>query len=51
MIETIKTLKKYQLSEKFKKAIKEEFEGMNLRIELIINQGGIQRGTIQIDTQ
>ena len=34
------------LSDKFKEAIKEEFKDKTVRLELIINQGGIQSGEI-----
>lgn len=36
------------LSDRFKEAVKEEFEGMNCKLELIINQGGIQSGEVKL---
>ena len=40
--------KKIKLSSKFKDAIKEEFEGMNCRLEVIINNGGVQTGKVEL---
>ncbi|MFZ2937664.1 MAG: hypothetical protein WA066_03045 [Candidatus Omnitrophota bacterium] len=37
-----------QLSEKFKEAVKEEFKNINCCLELIINQGGIRDGKIEL---
>lgn len=37
---------KFVLSDKFKEAIKEEFKDKTVRIELVINQGGIQSGEV-----
>jgi len=41
--------KKIKLSDKFKKAVAEEFENMTCRLELIINSGGIQNAKIEFN--
>ena len=43
--EIINTIK---LSDKFKEIVKKEFKGINCRLELIINQGGIRDSNITL---
>ena len=40
--------KNLKLSDKFKDAIKEEFKGMTCRLEIIMNEGGVQTGKIEL---
>ena len=37
---------KHTLTDKFREAVKEEFKDSSVKLELIINQGGIQSGEI-----
>ena len=44
----ILSLTRIRLSDKFKDAIKEEFKGMTCRLEIIMNEGGVQTGKIEL---